>query len=133
MSSILIAGTSYNGPIICDSCRLDHPVPDATTKKAIDDNLPLIGLMRWDVGDVFIVCNTKECAHYTVTSDYLFYSFKPKEPRTQSKPRMGGSGGPGGEGGGGGSGGGGAPNPGGSGCAPKCTGGTVIVREPGRT
>lgn len=45
---------------------------------------------------------------------------------------VGGSGGPGGEGGGGaGGGGGGVPNPGGSGCAPKCTGGTVIVRGPG--
>ncbi|MGO1070622.1 hypothetical protein [Lysobacter sp. CA199] len=52
-------------------------------------------------------------------------------PGTQGGGGTGGSGGPGGEGGGGSGGGGGGANPGGHGCAPKCTGGTVIVRDPG--
>ena len=114
------------------SCGLETPAPDDPTLqylRVMDRNLQEDSAYRPMSGDVFVICNATMCVYYSRSDDAQYYLGGPRMPVNQViQPGGGGSGGPG-EGGGSG-GGGGVPNPGG--CAPKCTGGTVIVRDPGK-
>lgn len=117
------------------SCQLETPAADDPTMaylRVVDRNLLEESAYRQMPGDVFLICNATTCVSYTRSDDLQVFMGGPRMPVNQviQPPGGGGSGGP--DSGGGGGGGGGAPNPGGSGCAPKCTGGTVIVREPGK-
>lgn len=121
----------YGGYRCMTSCQLNTPSPDRPTLEymtVIDNNLHEDSTYRRMAGDVFVVCNASICVNYSRSDDPNNYIGGPRYNANQSSG--GGGGGPDGSGGGSGGGGGGPPNPGG--CAPKCTGGTVIVREPGK-
>lgn len=118
------------------SCQLGTPAPDRPTLDYInvmDRHLQEDSAYRQMPGDVFLICNATICVNYSRSNDPYNYIGGPRIPVNQviQPPGGGGSGGPD-SGGGGSGGGGGAPNPGGGSCAPNCTGGTVIVREPGK-
>ncbi|WP_206413909.1 hypothetical protein [Lysobacter enzymogenes] len=116
------------------SCQLGTSAPDRPTLEylnVMDSHLQEDSAYRRMPGDVFLICNAAICVNYSRSDDPYNYIGGPRIPVNQviPSPGGGGSGGPDG-GGNGGGGGGGVPNPGG--CAPKCTGGTVIVRDPGK-
>lgn len=126
-SAFAVAAVTH-AQIECRACTFDSTQPSDAVKIAIESSQPASGLVD-SVGDIYVVCNATECGRYVVSSDFR-YNLVEKVSRPRLGGGGGGSGGPDG-GGGSGGGGGGVPNPGGGGCAPKCTGGTVIVRDPG--
>lgn len=69
----------------------------------MDQNLQEDSAYKQMPGDLFWICNATVCVRYSRSDDVQNYIGGPRTPVT-----------------------------GGSGCAPKCTGGTVIVREPGK-
>ncbi|HEY5804132.1 MAG TPA: hypothetical protein VIT90_10615 [Lysobacter sp.] len=109
----LIAGGGKYGPYDCPGCALVQPYPDSKTRQRLDDATPALGLLWYNHGDIYIVCNESACVEYEVTETFQWYS---TEPARTIKANGGGRGGEGGSGYGG--------NGVGGGCIASCGAGS---------